>query len=193
MTSPSPSDAVLTAAYSSLSAEDSDTTCCFLVHTLRQCPPLMMTQLRLIAWWPCRLLSQRPNTPPAHHSAASGTSILLSVFLRSISHPCQALHCFAIAQNTCIDANLRSGRSCDKQLLRATHALCRVMSPLVSAWLSLASSSVICGRSLSPPSFTLVHCCLVWVCHYPQWFSSLLSSFLAPLSSLLSTAHGVAD
>ena len=40
---PSPSDAVLTAAYSSLSAEDSDTTCCFLVHTLRQCPLLMMT------------------------------------------------------------------------------------------------------------------------------------------------------
>ena len=31
-----PSHAVLTVAYSSLSAVDSDTTCCFLVHTLRQ-------------------------------------------------------------------------------------------------------------------------------------------------------------
>ena len=33
---PSPSDAVLTAAHSSLSADDNATTCCFLVHTLRQ-------------------------------------------------------------------------------------------------------------------------------------------------------------
>ena len=40
---PSPSDAVLTAAYSSLSADDNATTCCFLVHTLRQRLPLMMT------------------------------------------------------------------------------------------------------------------------------------------------------
>ena len=56
---------------------------------------------------------------------------------------------FAIAQHTCIEANLRSGRSCDKQLIRATSALYRVMSPPVSAWLSLASSPAICGRSRS--------------------------------------------
>ena len=40
---PNPSDAFLTAAYSSLSAMDTDTTCCFLVHTFKQCPPLMIT------------------------------------------------------------------------------------------------------------------------------------------------------
>ena len=40
---PRPSGAALTAAYSSLSAEDNDTTCRFLVHVLRQYPPLMMT------------------------------------------------------------------------------------------------------------------------------------------------------
>ena len=60
---------------------------------------------------------------------------------------------FAIAQHTCIEANLRSGRSCDKQLIRAASALCIVMSPTVSAWLSLASSSAISGRSRS---------CMVW-------------------------------
>ena len=32
-----------TATYSSLSADDNDTSCCFLVHTVRQCPSLMMT------------------------------------------------------------------------------------------------------------------------------------------------------
>ena len=40
---PSPSEAVLTAAKRSPSADDSATTCCFLVHTLRQRLLLMMT------------------------------------------------------------------------------------------------------------------------------------------------------
>ena len=45
---PSPFDAALTAAYSSLSAVDNDTTCCFFVHTFRQWPPLHPT---LTAKW----------------------------------------------------------------------------------------------------------------------------------------------
>ena len=40
---PSPSDAALTAAYNSLSAVHNDTTCCFLVHTSKKCPPLWVT------------------------------------------------------------------------------------------------------------------------------------------------------
>ena len=77
---PSPSDAVLTAAYSSHSTEDSDTTCCFLVHTLRQCPPLMMTPTDTdlpVALSP-------PNTLPTRHSPANGTSTSLSASRRSI-------------------------------------------------------------------------------------------------------------
>ena len=57
-----------------------------------------------------------------------------------------------IAQQTDIHANLRSGRSYDKKLIRATSALHVVMSPPVSAWLSLASSPAICSRFLSSPS-----------------------------------------
>ena len=39
----SPSEAVLTAAYSSLSADENATTCCLLVHTLREWVHLKMT------------------------------------------------------------------------------------------------------------------------------------------------------
>ena len=85
---------------------------------------------------------------------------------------------FDIAQHTCIDANLRSGRSCDKKLIRATSALYRVMSPFVSAWLSGSSSSATCGRSLSSLLFALSHLCPVWVCPCPRRLSPLPSSLL---------------
>ena len=49
------------------SAEDSATTCCFLVHTVRQCPPLMMTpadtELR-VALSPPQSASEYAYSPP---------------------------------------------------------------------------------------------------------------------------------
>ena len=116
---PSPSDAVLTAAYSSLSAEDSATTCCFLVHTLRQCPPLMMTpadtDLR-VALSPPQSASEYASSSPLccqrnqHLALGFPTRYRPILLTRSMSR----IVGFAIAQHTCIDANLRSGRSCDK-------------------------------------------------------------------------------
>ena len=94
--------------------------------------------------WPCRLTSQHLSMPPAHHSAASKTSTLPSASQRGIDQSSWRVPGFAIAQHTCIDANLSSGRSCDKQLIRATSALYRVMSPFVSAWLSGSSLSAFC-------------------------------------------------
>ena len=68
---PSPPDAALTAAYSSLSAEDSDTTCCFLVHTLTTPAD---TDCRVALSPP----SQHPNTHPARHSGANALIVMSS-------------------------------------------------------------------------------------------------------------------
>ena len=65
-----------------------------------------------------------------------------------LTHSMSRIDGFAIAQHTRIDANLRSGRSFDRLLIRATSARCRVIFPPVSARLSMASSSAIPGRSL---------------------------------------------
>ena len=116
---PSPSDAVLTAAYSSLSAEDSDTTCCFLVHVLRQCPPLMMTpadtDLRVILSPPQSASEYASSSPLCcqrnqHLALGFPTRCRPILLTRSMSR----MVGFAKALHTGIDANLRSGRSCDK-------------------------------------------------------------------------------
>ena len=116
---PSPADAVLTAAYSSLSAEDSDTTCCFLVHTLRQCPPLMMTppatDLR-VALSPPQSASEYASSSPLccqrnPHFALGLPARYLPILLTPSESRTVGL---AIAQHTYIAANLRSGRSCDR-------------------------------------------------------------------------------
>ena len=116
---PSPSDAVFTAAYSSLSAEDSATTCCFWVHTLRQCAPLMMTLADTdprVTLSPLQSASEYASSSPLccqrnQHLALGFPMKYRPILLtRSISR----IVGFAKAQRTCIDANLRSGRSCDK-------------------------------------------------------------------------------
>ena len=115
----SPSDAVLAAAYSSFSAVYSDTTCCFLVHTFKQCPLLMSTPAdtdRRVDLSPLQWASEHASSSPLcsqwnkHSTRGFPTRYLPILLTRSMSHT----DWFAIAQHTCIDANLRSGRSCDK-------------------------------------------------------------------------------
>ena len=85
----------------------------------------------------------------------------------------------AIAQETCIDAKLRSGRSCECSVLRD-----------VTTCECLAVIGVVTCHLRSVPVVTVVHV-------VPLGFSldpSLSSLVLSPLpSSFLSTAHGVAD
>ena len=52
------------------------------------------------------------------------------------------------------------------------------MSPPGSTWLSLVSSSAICARSLSSPSFMVSRSCLIWVCPCPHRFSPCFHPFL---------------
>ena len=120
-----------------------------------------MTPPTRIFEWPPQSASEHASSSPlccqrnqhlAHGFPTRYRPILLTRSMLRIAG-------FAIAQHTCIDANLRCGRSCDKKLIRATSALYCVMSPFASARLSGSSSSAICGRSLSSLLFALSHLC----------------------------------
>ena len=160
---------------------DSDTTCCFWVHTLRQCPPLMITPAdthRRVALSPPQSASEYASSSLCcqrnQHFALGFPAKYLPILLtRCMSRT----DVFAIAQHTCMDAKLRSGRSCDKLLIRARCALYFVMSPLVSAWLSLASSLAIYGLSLPSPS----------PCRPAHaWIESVLVGLVFSLASVIS-------
>ena len=108
-----PSDAVLTAACNSLSAVDNDTTCCFLLQTFKQCPPLMITPAdtdRRVFLSKPQSGSEYASNPPAFCERTKHTALrfparhLPVLFTRSMS----CTDGLAIAQQTRIDANLRS-------------------------------------------------------------------------------------
>ena len=107
------------AAYCSLSAVDNDTSCCFLVHTLKQCSPLVITpanSVRRVVLSPHQSASEYASNPPIccqrnrHTPLGIPARYLLIPFTRSMSRT----DGLANAQQTCFDANLRSGRSCDR-------------------------------------------------------------------------------
>ena len=102
----------LTAAFSSLSAVDKDTTCCFLVRTFKQCPPLMITPAdtnRRVALSPPQSASEYASSSPLYckwkklfafgFPAKYHPILLTRIMLRTDG--------FAIAQHTCIAANFR--------------------------------------------------------------------------------------
>ena len=112
----SPSDAALTAAFSSLSAVDRDTTWCFFVHTFRQCPPLMIapadTDRRVALSPPFQSASEYASTLPLccqrnQHVAFGLPARYLPILLTRSESRTDGL---AIAHYA-IDANMRSGRS----------------------------------------------------------------------------------
>ena len=120
-----PSDAVLTTASSPLSVVDSDTTCCFLVHTFQKMSTSYGSlQLTPTARRLCCLSILHPSTLQRsplccqwYKPSASGfsTRCLPILVTRSRSDADR----FSIAQHTCIAANFKSRRSCDKQLVAA--------------------------------------------------------------------------
>ena len=108
---PNPSDAVLTAAYSSLSAVDKHTTCCFLVHTFKQCHPLMITPADTDRWVtlsPPQSASQYDSRSPLcrqwnRHSARGFPTGYHPILLTGSRSDADG---FAISQHTCLARKL---------------------------------------------------------------------------------------
>ena len=157
-----------------------------MVHNFSQGPPLMITPAdtdhRVVLSPPQSASEYASNSPDfgqrnKHFALGFPAKYLLIPFTRSMS----STDGLAIAHQTRIDAILRSGRSCDKKLIRATSALYLVMSPPVSAWLSLASSPAICGLSLSSPSvlsLALVTPCIALILPFHgAWSRRVIRSF----------------
>ena len=86
------------------------------------------SQLTPTVWWICHLSSRRPSTLPVQHSVASGTRTLFAgsprdTFQSLLTRSASDTDGFVIAQDAYTDANLRSGRSRDKYLMRVMNAL----------------------------------------------------------------------
>ena len=129
--------------------------------------PAMMTPAdtdRRVALSPPQSASEYASSSPLccqrNQNLALGfpTRYLPNLLTRSMSRT----DSFVIAQHTCIDANLRSGRSCDKKLIRATNATYFVTSPPVvtrhlrSVTVVTVTHAVPCVLGLALSLFTLI-------------------------------------
>ena len=115
---PKLSGAVLTAAYSSLSAVGRNATCCFLVHASQQCPPMITPADtdRRVDVPPPQCASEHASSSPLccqqnTHSARGFPTTYLPTLL---THSKSNTDGFDITQHICIYVNLRSGRFGDK-------------------------------------------------------------------------------
>ena len=195
---PSPSDAALTADYSSLSAVDNDTTRCFIVHFFRQRPPLRIAPPdtdRRVAGSPSQSASEFVPKSPLwsklqwHFSLALPARYLPILLTRSQSRTVG----LAIHSVACLHRSKLEIWSILRQITVACHQS-HVLCDVASCECPAVGLIVVCHlHPVSVVPFTLVVPFVL--CDLPlftlapalAFFTSWIASFFS-----LSTGHGVA-